>query len=149
MNIILSIPLSFVLMALFVVAPSNAPSKSDWTDWRGPLRDGVSLEKGLPTRWSPAGENLSWKAPYGGRSAPIVMGDRLFLQNGAGKGETLKERVICFNADTGKLVWEYQFNVYSSDVPPHRIGWASPTGRPYDGHRLRVRRRRHSDRSVA
>lgn len=134
MNIILSIPLSFVLMALFVVAPSNTPSKSDWTDWRGPLRDGVSLEKGLPTRWSPAGENLSWKAPYGGRSAPIVMGDRLFLQNGAGKGETLKERVICFNADTGKLVWEYQFNVYSSDVPPHRIGWASPVGDPTTGN---------------
>ena len=134
MNIILSIPLSFLLMTLFVVPPPNTASKSDWTDWRGPMRDGVSLEKGLPARWSPGGENLSWKAPYGGRSAPIVMGDRLFLQNGAGKGETLKERVMCFNADTGKLVWEYLFNVYSSDVPPHRIGWASPTGDPTTGN---------------
>ncbi|HJQ68113.1 MAG TPA: PQQ-binding-like beta-propeller repeat protein [Blastocatellia bacterium] len=134
MNIILSIPLSFLLMAMFVVPPANNASKSDWTDWRGPLRDGVSLEKGLPTRWSPGGENLSWKAPYGGRSAPIVMGDRLFLQNGKGKGETLQERVMCFNADNGKLVWEHLFNVYSSDVPPHRIGWASPVGDPTTGN---------------
>ena len=72
----------------------------------GPARDGVSAEKGLPEKWSPAGENLAWKAPYGGRSAPIVMGDRVYLINTAGQGETLQERIICFNADTGKLLWE-------------------------------------------
>ena len=33
---------------------------------------------------------------------------------------------MCFNADTGKLLWEYRFNIYQSDVPPHRVGWASP-----------------------
>ena len=60
---------------------------SDWAEWRGPARDGISLEKGLPSKWSPAGENLAWKAPYGGRSAPIVMNDRVYLQNTAGKGE--------------------------------------------------------------
>jgi outer membrane protein assembly factor BamB len=134
MNTILSLPLSFLLMTLFVVPPANNASKSDWTDWRGPLRDGISLEKNLPTRWTPAGENLSWKAPYGGRSAPIVMGDRLFLQNASGKGEMLRERIICLNADTGKLVWEHLFNVYSSDVPPHRTGWASPVGDPATGN---------------
>ena len=134
MNTILSIPLSFVLMAMVFAPPPNNASKSDWTDWRGPLRDGISLEKGLPTHWAPAGENLSWKAPYGGRSAPIVMGDRLFLQNASGKGETLQERIMCFNADNGKLVWQYLFNVYSSDVPPHRTGWASPVGDPATGN---------------
>jgi len=25
-----------------------------------------------------------------------------------------------FNADTGKLLWEYKFNLYQSDVPAHR-----------------------------
>ena len=107
---------------------------SDWAEWRGPNRDGISSEKNLPVKWSPAGENLAWRAPYGGRSAPIVMGDRVYLQNTAGKGETLQERVMCFSADTGKLLWEHRFNVYLSDVPPHRVGWASPVGDPSTGN---------------
>ncbi|MGI9107666.1 MAG: PQQ-binding-like beta-propeller repeat protein [Pyrinomonadaceae bacterium] len=117
-------------LALFTLSLVLAPpvSAGDWTEWRGPARDGVSPEKNLPARWSPAGENLAWKAPYGGRSAPIVMNDRIYLQNTAGKGETLQERVMCFNADTGKFLWEHRFNVYLSDVPPHRVGWASPVG---------------------
>src|SRR5689334_20313432 len=103
---------------------------SDWAEWRGPARDGDSTEKNLPEKWSPAGENLAWKVPYGGRSAPIVMGDHVYLQNIAGQGETEQERLMCFNADTGKLLWEHRFNVYLSDVPPHRVGWASPVGDP-------------------
>ena len=106
----------------------------DWAEWRGPNRDGVSTEKNLPVKWSPTGDNLAWRAPYGGRSAPIVMGDRVYLQNSAGKGETLQERLMCFNADTGKLLWEHRFNVYLSDVPPHRVGWASPVGDPATGN---------------
>ncbi|MBI1984475.1 MAG: PQQ-binding-like beta-propeller repeat protein, partial [Acidobacteria bacterium] len=106
----------------------------DWPDWRGPGRDGISSEKGLPTQWSPSGENLAWRVPYGGRSAPIVIGDHVYLQNSAGEGETLQERVMCFHADTGKLLWEHRFNVYLSDVPPHRVGWASPAGDPETGN---------------
>lgn len=118
-----------ILLSLFLFLTSF-----DWTDWRGPARDGVSRESGLPSRWSPAGENLAWRVPYGGRSTPIVMGDRVYLQNGSGQGETLQERVMCFKADTGKLLWEHRFNVYHSDVPPHRIGWASPVGDPSTGN---------------
>src|SRR5262245_25555241 len=53
-------------------SPARAKSGSDWADWRGPTRGGTSEEKNLPEKWSPQGENLLWKAPYGGRSAPIV-----------------------------------------------------------------------------
>jgi outer membrane protein assembly factor BamB len=41
---------------------------------------------------------------------------------------------MCFNADTGKLLWEHRFNIYLSDVPPHRVGWASPVGDPSTGN---------------
>ncbi|MFQ5792224.1 MAG: PQQ-binding-like beta-propeller repeat protein, partial [Acidobacteriota bacterium] len=92
-----------------------------------------SPEKGLPGQWSPSGENLAWKAPYGGRSTPIVLGERLYLQNAGGEGETLQERVLCLNADTGEHLWEYRFNIYQSDVPPHRVGWASPVADPASG----------------
>ena len=102
----------------------------DWTDWRGPLRDGHSFETNLPTSWSPDGENLAWRAPHGGRSTPIVLGDHLYLQNAVGEGAERQERLMCFNADTGELLWEHRMNIFMSDVPPHRVGWASPVADP-------------------
>lgn len=115
-------------------SPARAKSGSDWADWRGPLRDGTSLEKGLPEKWSKDGDNLLWKAPYGGRSAPIVMNGRVFIFNTSGEGETFQERVLALDAETGKMIWEYKFNVYSSDVPPRRAAWSSPVGDPSTGN---------------
>jgi outer membrane protein assembly factor BamB/dienelactone hydrolase len=121
-------------LSLSVVLLAAATAQAgDWAEWRGPQRDGRSSETGLPTSWSAAGQNLAWKAPYGGRSTPIVVGNRLYLQNYAGEGELRQERVLCLSADTGKLLWEHRFNVYHSDVPPHRVGWASPAGDPATG----------------
>ena len=119
-------------VVLFCAVPPAVAG--DWADWRGPARDGVSMETGLPTSWSPAGDGLAWKAPYGGRSSPIVLGDKVFIQNSVGQGETLQERIMAFSADTGKLLWEHRFNVYLSDVPPHRVGWPSPVGDPATGN---------------
>ncbi len=130
MNSLLSIFLNLSLALLFL----TPVSANDWAEWRGPARDGISHEKGLPTKWSPAGDNLAWKVPYGGRSAPIVMGNHVYLQNTSAKGELEQERLMCFNADNGKLLWEHRFNVFLSDVPPHRVGWASPVGDPATGN---------------
>ncbi|HEU4768269.1 MAG TPA: PQQ-binding-like beta-propeller repeat protein [Pyrinomonadaceae bacterium] len=125
---------NFFSIFLNVCLAMTFAAANDWAEWRGPARDGVSTEKNLPAKWSPSGDNLAWKAPYGGRSAPIVMGDHLYLVNTAGQGETLQERLVCLNADTGKLLWEHRFNIYLSDVPPHRVGWASPVGDPSTGN---------------
>ena len=69
-----------------------------------------------------------------GRSAPIVMGNRVYVQNPSGRGPALQERVMALDADTGKVVWEYKFNIFQSDVPPHRVGWASPAADPETGN---------------
>src|SRR5919108_3651097 len=66
----------------------------DWPEARGPNRDGVSLETGLVDKWALYGENFLWRAPYGGRSAPVVMRNRLYVQNPAGCGAGLQERVM-------------------------------------------------------
>ncbi|MFN0109794.1 MAG: PQQ-binding-like beta-propeller repeat protein [Blastocatellia bacterium] len=115
-------------------SPARAKSGSDWADWRGPARDGHSMETRLPEKWSKDGDNLLWKAPYGGRSAPIVMNGRVFIFNTSGAGETFQERVLALDAETGKMIWEYKFNVYSSDVPPRRSAWSSPVGDPVTGN---------------
>jgi outer membrane protein assembly factor BamB len=106
----------------------------DWPEARGPNGDGVSQETGLPEKWAINGANFIWRAPYGGRSAPIVMGNRVYVQNPAEKGPSLQERVMALDADTGKVVWDYRFNVFQSDVPPHRVAWASPAADPETGN---------------
>jgi outer membrane protein assembly factor BamB len=90
------------------------------------MRDGVSVEKNLPEKWSLAGDNLAWKQPFGGRSAPVVVGDRLYVQNPYGKAATEMERIMCLSASTGKVLWEYRFNVFSTDAPTHRVAWSAP-----------------------
>ncbi|MFM8392459.1 MAG: PQQ-binding-like beta-propeller repeat protein, partial [Acidobacteriota bacterium] len=137
--LLLAVIVSLVVPAVFdesgsAQSPALARSGSDWTDARGPTRDGVSPEKNLPEKWSPTGDNLLWKAPYGGRSAPIVMGNRVYLFNSAGEGPSMQERVMALDVETGKVVWEYRFNVYSSDVPPRRVAWSSPAGDPLTGN---------------
>lgn len=118
-NFLLLISLGFFVPAPAIVAES-------WPEFRGATHDGISREKNLPDKWSLEGENLAWKAPYGGRSTPVIFGDHLYLENTSGRGATEQERVLCLNADTGKFIWEYKWNMYQSDVPAHRLGWASP-----------------------
>lgn len=110
------------------------PLLADWVDWRGPNRDGRSPEKNLPSAWSPAGENLAWKVPIGGRSAPVVHGDHVYILTSIGAGKTLQERLVCLNADTGKQIWEQRINLWLSDVPPHRAAWSSPSVDPVSGN---------------
>ena len=106
----------------------------DWPEIRGPQRDGISRETGLIDRWALNGENFLWRVPYGGRSAPIVMGNRVYVQNPSSRGTDLQERVMALDADTGRVIWEYKITLFQSDVPPHRIGWASPAVDPETGN---------------
>lgn len=130
------------LLVAFVVSIGVLPSAQaprrvalgDWPEARGPNRDGTSSETGLVEKWALNGQNFLWRAPYGGRSAPIVVGNRVCVQNPSGRGPALQERVMCLDVDTGKVLWEYKFNIFQSDVPPHRVGWASPAADPETGN---------------
>ncbi|HEV3484787.1 MAG TPA: PQQ-binding-like beta-propeller repeat protein [Vicinamibacterales bacterium] len=68
-----------LFLALTAVAGATLTAEN-WPHWRGPLRNGVSTEKNLPTTWS-ATQNVAWKLPlpaFSG-STPIVWDDRVFL----------------------------------------------------------------------
>ncbi|HLJ97127.1 MAG TPA: PQQ-binding-like beta-propeller repeat protein [Gemmataceae bacterium] len=118
-----------------VTGPVHA---TDWYQWRGPEQKGVSLEKNLPDRWSTdpkaANNNLIWKAPYGSRSTPIVQNGRVYLINDAGEGLTEQERVMCFDANSGKVEWEYKFNVFLTDIVSDRVGWTNLVADPETGN---------------
>ena len=130
--------LLFVLALAIGVSPSaqgpRRVSVGDWPEMRGPNRDGISRETGLIDKWTLRGDGMLWRVPYGGRSAPVVAGNRVYVQNPSGRGVDLRERVMALDADTGKVLWEYKFNIFQSDVPPHRIGWASPAADPETGN---------------
>jgi outer membrane protein assembly factor BamB len=106
----------------------------DWHQWRGPEQTGASREKNLPDKWSPDGENVVWKKPYGGRTVPIVMNGRVYVINDSGEGISEQERVMCFDAKDGQVVWEHKFNVWLTGIVSDRVGWTNVVGDPETGN---------------
>jgi hypothetical protein len=123
------IGLGCVVTALLVPG-SGAVHAADWASWRGPTQDGVSYEKGLPA----SAEEVLWRAPFGGRSTPVIVGGRVFGINLAGEGVMEQDRVFALDLHTGKLLWEHRFNVFHTDVPNTRVGWASLVADPETGY---------------
>lgn len=118
-----------------ILACGTLVAANDWPEWRGTHRDGTSDEKNLPTRWSPAGENVAWSLNFGGRSAPVILGNRLYLQTiTQGDISLTQERLVAVDVDSGKVLWEKKFSLYLSDVRPDRGGWASPAVDPSTGN---------------
>ena len=105
---------------------------TDWYHWRGPQQNGQSLETGLPTSFSIEGENLLWrKEEFATRSTPVVMNGRVYVVC-RHEAETNKEaeKTVCINAETGEKIWESIHNIYLSDAPSERVGWASVIADP-------------------
>lgn len=119
-----------------LIFPSPPARAAEWASWRGVGADGVASSAGLPETWSADGENLLWKAPYGGRSTPIVVDGRVCLIRLAEPETTARwqEQVVCLDADTGEVAWEHRYNVFQTDIPHHRVGWASLAGDPATGN---------------
>ncbi|MFL5339388.1 MAG: PQQ-binding-like beta-propeller repeat protein [Gemmataceae bacterium] len=121
-----------------LLCAAAAARAEDWTHWRGPLQTGVSLDTGLPEKFSldpnAKDSNLIWTKPYGCRSTPIIMNGRVYIINGAGRGPLEGERFMCLDADTGELKWEDNFNVFLTDVVSSRVGWTNPAGDPETGN---------------
>lgn len=81
---------------------AQTPS-TDWPQWRGPDRSGVSKETGLLKQWPKSGPALVWSASQlgAGYGSVAVRGDRVFVQG-------MKNRqsiVSSLDRATGKFVW--------------------------------------------
>lgn len=94
----------FCLLATAVLLTISSSSHAvDWAGWRGPSGDGISTEKGFPTRWS-ASENIKWKALCPpGHASPIVVGDKVFTA--AYDAENEERLLLCFARDSGAELW--------------------------------------------
>ncbi|MFP6667058.1 MAG: PQQ-binding-like beta-propeller repeat protein [Pirellulales bacterium] len=94
------VPALFLIAAVFSLG-------ADWQQFRGTNGNGVAEAVKLPTDWD---ESLAWKAALPGRgpSSPIVVGDRVFVTSSAGVKQD-RLHVLCFNASTGRRIWQRQF----------------------------------------
>ena len=110
-----------VWLTLLLVC-SQVASADDWPQWLGPNRDGVWHEKGIVTKFPEKGLPVKWKAPVNlGYSGPAVANGRVYVTDyardagdtgndpGTRKELSGKERILCLNAETGKIVWEHSY----------------------------------------
>jgi len=87
--------------AIAIVA--TAAISSDWPQWRGPLRDGLSSETGLLKEWPAEGPPVEWRirnlgAGYG---TVAVSGDRIYIQGQNGRNSV----VYALDRSDGKTIW--------------------------------------------
>jgi outer membrane protein assembly factor BamB len=114
---------------------------SNWANWRGPEQNGISRETNLVDTWSfEPRENVDWVSDTGGRCTPIVLNGRVYLNcrttddfNDAEEKIHSREQVICWSED-GKELWRDQFNVFKTDIPSPRVGWAAMCGDEETGY---------------
>ncbi len=95
---------SFGIPAVLVLSTALSVVASDWPQWRGPERNGISPETGLLKEWPKDGPTLRWRvADVGsGYSTPAVVGDRLYLLGNEGLDN---EFVRALSVQDGKRAW--------------------------------------------
>ncbi len=93
---------AIVLLAL-TVAPLT--SAQEWTQWRGPTRDGIVPVASTPSSW-PASLRRAWRVEVGeGYSSPVVTGDRVFVHS----RRDPEESVYAVNLADGAIVWQQKY----------------------------------------
>ncbi|MFO0815611.1 MAG: PQQ-binding-like beta-propeller repeat protein [Gemmatales bacterium] len=76
----------------------------EWPSFRGPARDGKSVEKGLLARWPEAGPTLLWTISDAGEALAgmSISKDRLFTMGQLKDGQY----VFCYSLAEGKQLWK-------------------------------------------
>lgn len=120
----------FAIISLFSIALgiSNA-SAEDWPTWRGPGRNGHTMES---SGWKEGAWPLAepvWKANVGeGCTSPVVAKGRLYSL-GWEKG---KDTVVCLDAATGASLWKQSYETprYGRHHTGDEDAYSGPTATP-------------------
>lgn len=132
------VPATIVTIAVLGLMWVDSPvaNAQNWASWRGPEHNGISRETNLLDSWSYKDKkNVIWESETGGRSTPIVLNGRVYLNCRTADNPALKdqqidiqEQVVCWDAETGEELWRDKFNVFQTDIPAPRVGWAAMVG---------------------
>jgi outer membrane protein assembly factor BamB len=95
------------LLAVETIGFGQDAGPATWPGWRGPQRNGISLETGWATRWPPTAAKVLWKASVGkGFSAFAVANGCAYTIGNAGGQDT----VFCLDAESGAIRWRHSYN---------------------------------------
>lgn len=89
-------------------APSLSPAAraADWPQFRGPARDGVSLETGLLHKWPLSGPKVLWTTPVGqGYAGAAIFQGRVYHHDY--DENTSEWGVYCRALATGRSFWKF------------------------------------------
>lgn len=102
----------FYLCSVIVCCvPASLVVADDWPQWMGPQLNGISTERGWSPDWQTPLQAV-WSAQIGtGFSSVSVQDGRLYTM-GHKDG---KETVWCLNADSGEVVWSYDYRAALND----------------------------------
>ncbi len=129
----LKIPVVLSLLGFFVSELGAAPAAlTGWLNWRGPHQNGSSAEKNLPDTLDAA--KPLWTADFPGMSTAVAANGKIYIMGYMGEGPDLSEGVACFDADTGKKLWEKLYLDFLSDTIYLRYATSSPTLDPETGN---------------
>ena len=93
------------IFALILFTSAITVKAQEWTQWRGPARDGSVSGKNVPTKW-PESLQRAWRVEIGeGYSSPVVSAGRVFVH---GRRDP-EEIVAAINLADGKVVWEQKY----------------------------------------
>jgi outer membrane protein assembly factor BamB len=109
-----------------------AASATGWLHWRGPDQNGTSAETGLPDKID--AKDALWTADFPGQSNPVIANGKLYINGYVGDGPDLQEAISCFDAETGKQLWQHRFNDFLSDIIYLRYATSAPTVDPETGN---------------
>jgi outer membrane protein assembly factor BamB len=113
-----------VLSSLLLVAV--APQAQDWSQWRGPARDGHVGTFTPPAEW-PARANAVWKVAAGiGHASPVVAGDRVFQFSRIGE----QEAMTAFDLASGRQLWRQAYDAPYQVNPAATGHGKGPKGTP-------------------
>jgi outer membrane protein assembly factor BamB len=94
-----------ILFLIFTATASNAIAQ-DWSQWRGPSRDGVIPVAVIPKQW-PKSVKRGWQVEVGeGYSSPVVANGRAFLHS----RRDPEEIVTAIDLATGKVIWQQKYS---------------------------------------
>jgi len=116
----------------FVCLGITAAPVTGWLAWRGPEQNGMSRETGLPDKIDP--QKPLWRVDFPGASTPVIANSKLYIMGYLGEGADLQEGVACFDAETGKKLWQQLFNDFLSDIIYLRYASSTPVIDPATGN---------------
>lgn len=96
---------NLIAIAVLVIALTPSASAQDWSQWRGPSRDGLVPAASTPASW-PNSLRRMWRVEIGeGYSSPVVFQKTVFVH---GRKDP-EEVVIALDLATGKVIWEQKY----------------------------------------